>query len=84
LQKQKVEQNGTVKIGQAIARCYEEGNQSDQAKAKLRRLLACDTTEEVCRILRSLFSLISSKSGAVLTTSHCLMICATTTNTANE
>ena len=64
--KAKVEQNGTVKIGQAIARCYEEGNQSDQAKAKLRRLLACDTTEEVCRILRSLFSLISSKGGAVL------------------
>jgi CRISPR system Cascade subunit CasB len=64
--KAKVEQNGTVKIGQAIARCYEEGNQSDQAKAKLRRLLACDTTEEVCRILRSLFSLISSKGGVVL------------------
>ena len=59
--KAKVEQNGTVKIGQAIARCYVDGNQSDQAKAKLRRLLACETTEEVCRVLRPLFSLISSK-----------------------
>lgn len=59
--KAKVEQNGTVRIGQAIARCYEDGKESDQAKAKLRRLLACETIEEVCRVLRPLFSLINSK-----------------------
>ncbi len=59
--KAKVEQNGTVRIGQAIARCYEDGKECDQAKAKLRRLLACETVEEVCRVLRPLFSLINSK-----------------------
>lgn len=59
--KAKSEQNGTVKIGQAIARCYDDGKESDQAKAKLRRLLACDSVEETCRILRPLFSLIHSK-----------------------
>jgi CRISPR system Cascade subunit CasB len=53
--------NGDMTIGQAIARIYEDGNQSDQAKAKLRRLLACDTTSEACRILRPLLSLIASK-----------------------
>jgi CRISPR system Cascade subunit CasB len=53
--------NGIIKIGEAITRGYNDGNQSDQAKAKLRRLLACDTTSEVCRILRPLFSLIASK-----------------------
>ncbi len=62
----KAEHNGSVGIGRAIARCYDEDNQSDQAKAKLRRLLACDQTEEVCRILRPLFSLIDSKAGVQL------------------
>ncbi|MDO9105267.1 MAG: type I-E CRISPR-associated protein Cse2/CasB [Methylovulum sp.] len=64
--KVKVAQNGTVRIGEAIARCYEEGNNSDQAKAKLRRLLACDSVDEVCRVLRPLFSLIASKAGVQL------------------
>jgi len=59
----KVTQNGTTPIGQAIAQCYDDGNQSDQAKAKLRRLLACDQVDEVCRILRPLFSLIDAKAG---------------------
>lgn len=58
--------NGVAKIGQAIARCYEDGNASDQAKAKLRRLLACETTAEACRILRPLFSLIEAKGNVAL------------------
>lgn len=57
----KVEKNGVKGIGSAIACCYDDGNQSEQAKAKLRRLLACDSVEETCRILRPLFSLIDSK-----------------------
>lgn len=61
----KVEKNGTAKIGQAIARCYEDGNASDQAKARLRRLLACDSVPEACRILRPLFSLIEAKGNIV-------------------
>lgn len=58
--------NGNIKIGQAIARCYEDGNASDQAKAKLRRLLACDSVAEACRILRPIFSLIEARGGLVL------------------
>jgi CRISPR system Cascade subunit CasB len=64
--KAKVERNGTVKIGEAIARCYDDGKDSEQAQAKLRRLLACDSVEEVCRVLRALFSLINSKAGIQL------------------
>jgi CRISPR system Cascade subunit CasB len=63
LAKAKAEQNGKTKIGAAIARCYEEGHDSDQATAKLRRLLACDSIEEACQVLRPLFSLINSKAG---------------------
>jgi CRISPR system Cascade subunit CasB len=66
LAKAKAEHNGTVRIGEAIARCYEDGKDSEQAQAKLRRLLACDSTHEACRVLRSLFSLINSKAGIQL------------------
>ena len=62
----KADKNGTTRIGLAIARCYEDGNASDQAKAKLRRLLACDSVPEACRILRPLFSLIEAKGGVTL------------------
>lgn len=66
LAKAKAEHNGTVRIGEAIARCYDDGKDSEQAQAKLRRLLACDSVEEVCRVLRPLFSLINSKAGIQL------------------
>lgn len=59
--KARPERNGKLKLGQAIARCYDKGNSSDQAAAKLRRLLACSELEEVSRILRPLLMLISSR-----------------------
>lgn len=64
--KSKTERNGSLKLGQAIAACYEDGRDSNQAKARLRRMLACDDLAELCRILRPLFSLIDSKAGQSL------------------
>lgn len=56
--------NGIKKIGYAITLCYDGGSASTQARAKLRRLLACDSIHEVCTILRPLFALINSRGSA--------------------
>ncbi|MFK3659853.1 type I-E CRISPR-associated protein Cse2/CasB [Scandinavium sp. NPDC088450] len=57
----RAEKNGTLTLGKAIAESFPEGSQSDQAKSRLNRLLACDTVAEVCQILRPLLSLIQSR-----------------------
>src|SRR5690606_19465442 len=49
--KSKVANNGSLTLGRAIATCYDndsDGRESNQAKARLRRLLACDDLPEVC------------------------------------
>lgn len=60
----KIDANGKLSLGKALADAYAEKGStqySDQAKAKLRRLLACDSVEEICRVIRPVLSLIDSK-----------------------
>ncbi|WP_036082592.1 type I-E CRISPR-associated protein Cse2/CasB [Leptospirillum ferriphilum] len=58
--------NGPFGIGRAIARCYTEGNKDDQAKSRLRRLLACDSLREAILVLRQVFRLIESRGAGTL------------------
>ena len=66
LAKAKIKQDGSLGIGAAIANCYENKSKSDQASSKLRRLIGCDSIEELCSVLRPLFQLVSSKTGNTL------------------
>lgn len=65
----KVDANGNVSLGKGIVMAYAEkgaSQYSDQAKARLRRLLACDDVMEVCRVIRPILTLISSKNSQPL------------------
>lgn len=60
----KTDSNGSLTLGKAIADAYAEKGAtqySDQAKARLRRLLACNDVREVCRVIRPVLTLIASK-----------------------
>jgi CRISPR system Cascade subunit CasB len=65
LARAKPKSDGGLDIGRAIALSYGEGREDHQAKSRLRRLLACDTSEEACDILRPLLSLVASRGRAV-------------------
>ncbi|AUW07379.1 type I-E CRISPR-associated protein Cse2/CasB [Vibrio campbellii] len=49
----------TLPLGRAIYKSFPNGD--EQGSARLRRLISCDTTEEVCNVLRPLLGLLQSK-----------------------
>ncbi len=57
----KASPDGPSSIGAVIARSYNDGNQDDSAKRRLRRLLACATSTEACHWLRPLLRLAESR-----------------------
>lgn len=57
----KPERDGTLDIAKSLARCFDDGNLADPARAKIRRLLACDNTEEACQIARPILALVASR-----------------------
>lgn len=70
LARAKPDRDGGLGIGRAIARCYPDedvfsAQNNSPAKVKIRRLLACDTVEEACGILRPLLALIISRDAAL-------------------
>lgn len=57
----KASNNGSIQLGQALSDCYPDSTQNEQAKARLRRILACDSVTELCRVLRPVLTLIESR-----------------------
>ena len=57
------ENDGNLGLGAALANAYQDdgGRDSDAAKVKLRRILACDDVIEVCQVLRPILQLICSR-----------------------
>ena len=55
--------DGNLGLGAALAKAYQDdGNRdSDAAKAKLRRILACNDVVETCQVLRPILQLICSR-----------------------
>ena len=58
------EKDGIFGLGASLRSCF--GDDEDQGSMRLRRLLACQTTEEACRILRPMLSLITAKAAKPL------------------
>ena len=57
--RQKNLNDGQFGLGEALRSCFPDD--ADQGSLRLRRLLACQTTEEACRMLRPLLALVASK-----------------------
>lgn len=57
----KVDKNGSLSLGKGLADAYAEKGSSEQATARLRRLLACTDVQEACRVLRPVLTLLDSK-----------------------
>ncbi|HBE03175.1 MAG: type I-E CRISPR-associated protein Cse2/CasB [Spirochaetes bacterium GWF1_41_5] len=62
LARAKPEKNGYLGIGQAISACYDFDKNSDPARSKLRRILACKNAVEACEVLRPVLNLLAAKS----------------------
>ncbi len=58
LAKLQVDKDGKASLGKALKSCFDDGEQGEQ---RLRRLLACQSQDELCRILRPILSLVASK-----------------------
>ena len=54
----KPERDGTASLGMALRSCFED---TEQGAVRLRRLRACDSSEEACRIVRPMLTLIAAK-----------------------
>lgn len=57
--RKQAEKDGTFGLGASLRSCFSDDE--EQGSMRLRRLLACQTTEEACRILRPMLSLITAK-----------------------
>lgn len=53
--------DGSFGLGRALFLAYDGDSESQPARMRLRRLISCDSTEEVCAVLRPILQFIISK-----------------------
>lgn len=53
--------SGTLNIGAALAKSFKDAAKNEQAQARLRRLLACDSLLDLTQVLRPMLALINSR-----------------------
>ena len=57
----RIDHNGHASLGEGLRLAFDHGSESDPAKARLRRILACENRGELCQVVRSVLRLIHSK-----------------------
>lgn len=56
-----MESDGIYGLGQALCAAYDWDKESEPARSKLRRIIACSDVAELCSVLRSVLQFIASK-----------------------
>lgn len=59
--KSKQTNDGSFELGRALFLAYDGDPESQPARMRLRRLISCESTEEVCAVLRPILQFIISK-----------------------
>ncbi len=62
-------QDGKASLGKALKSCFDDG---EQGELRLRRILACQSQEELCRILRPMLAFMANKATSPLCHSRLL------------
>lgn len=57
--------DGSVPLGRALLLSYKSDSENTAARSKLRRIIACDSIDDVCSVLRPVLRFIGSKDIAV-------------------
>lgn len=61
----KSDKNGSKPFPRALATCYPDGNASDAAVIKMRRVCSCDSVQELVDVLRPVLRLIENRTGGI-------------------
>lgn len=69
--REKSKTDGKDGLGEALAKCF--GENKDQGNLRMRRLLSCESVQEICLILRQMIRLLQSRAPGNLDYSQLLL-----------
>ncbi|MCR5563823.1 MAG: type I-E CRISPR-associated protein Cse2/CasB [Desulfovibrio sp.] len=59
------ETDGNCGLGEALYHCDKDRNSADEDNPRLRRILACDSVPEICRVLRPVLALLETNGARI-------------------